>query len=65
MPSPEIRASVKELSIVTPMTGGLPVAYGVCEALHAKQVYWAEREHDNEALHFRQFLEQQPGEQVV
>ena len=41
---PEIRAAVKDLSIVTPMTGGLPVAYGVCEALRAKQVYWAERE---------------------
>ena len=47
------------------MTGGLPVAYGVCEALRAKQVYWAEREHDDEPLHFRQYLEPQPGEQVV
>jgi orotate phosphoribosyltransferase len=61
---PEIRAAVKDLSIVTPMTGGLPVAYGVCEALRANQVYWAEREHD-EALRFRQFLEPQRGEQVV
>src|SRR3954465_7640335 len=42
----EIRANIKDLAIVTPMTGGLPVAYGVCEALRAKQVYWAEREHD-------------------
>jgi orotate phosphoribosyltransferase len=47
------------------MTGGLPVAYGVTEALRARQVYWAEREHDKEALHFRQFLEPQPGELVV
>jgi orotate phosphoribosyltransferase len=61
----EIRAGVKDLSIVTPMTGGLPVAYGVCEALRCKQVYWAEREFDNEPLHFRQFLEPEPGEQVV
>jgi len=61
---PEIRASVKDLSIVTPMTGGLPVAYGVCEALRANQVYWAERDHD-EPLRFRQFLEPHPGEQVV
>ena len=61
---PEIRASVKDLSIVTPMTGGLPVAYGVCEALRANQVYWAEREHD-EALRFRQYLEPHKGEQVV
>ena len=42
--NPEIRAMVPELSIVAPATGGLPVAYGVCEALRAKQVYWAERE---------------------
>jgi orotate phosphoribosyltransferase len=61
---PEIRAAVKDLSIVTPMTGGLPVAYGVCEALRANQVYWAERQHD-EPLRFRQFLEPCKGEQVV
>ena len=40
----EIRAMIPELSIVSPATGGLPVAYGVCEALQAKRVYWAERE---------------------
>jgi orotate phosphoribosyltransferase len=61
---PEIRASIKDLSIITPMTGGLPVAYGVCEALRANQVYWAEREHD-EPLRFRQFMEPRKGEQVV
>ena len=63
--NPEIRASMRDLSIVTPMTSGLPVAYGVCEVVRARQVYWAEREHDAESLHFRQFLEPQPGEQVV
>jgi orotate phosphoribosyltransferase len=62
--NPEIRAGVKGLSIVTPMTGGLPVAYGVCEALRAHQVYWAERDRD-EPLRFRQFVEPLPGEQVV
>jgi len=60
----EIRAIMRELSIVTPMTGGLPVAYGICESVRARQVYWAEREH-HEPLHFRQYLEPQPGEQVV
>ena len=39
----EIRAMIPELSIVSPDTGGLPVAYGVCEALRAHQVYWADR----------------------
>jgi orotate phosphoribosyltransferase len=61
----EIRALIPELSIVAPANAGLPVAYGVCEALRAKQVYWAESDRDSEPLHFRQFLEQHPGEQVV
>jgi orotate phosphoribosyltransferase len=61
----EIRAIVPHLSIVTPATGGLPVAYGVCEAMRAKQVYWAERQHDAEPLRFRQYLEPKAGEQVV
>src|SRR5947209_15854080 len=41
--NPEIRAIIPELSIVSPDTGGLPVAYGVCEALRAHQVYWADQ----------------------
>jgi len=61
----EIRAMIPQLSIVAPATGGLPVAYGVCEALRAHQVYWAERNHDGLSLRFRQFLEQTPGESVV
>lgn len=63
--NPEIRAMVPQLSIVAPATGGLPVAYGVCEALRARQVYWGESNQDGEALRFRQYLEQHPGEQVV
>jgi orotate phosphoribosyltransferase len=61
----EIRAMIPELSIVAPATAGLPVAYGVCEALQAKRVYWAERESANQPLRFRQFIEPLPGEQVV
>lgn len=61
----DIRAIIPELSIVTPAIGGLPVAYGVCEALRARQVYWAERDNENEPLRFRPFLEVQPGEKVV
>jgi orotate phosphoribosyltransferase len=61
----EIRAAVPELSIVTPATGGLPVAFGVCEALRAHQVYWAEAEEGSSELRFRQYLEQVPGEKVV
>ena len=63
--NPEIRAIIPELSIVSPATGGLPVAYGVCEALQAKRVYWAEREFEDKPFRFRQFIEPHPGEQVV
>src|ERR671920_2268611 len=52
----ELRAMIPELSIVAPATGGLPIAYGVCEALRANQVYWAERENEHEPLRFRQHL---------
>src|SRR5579883_840437 len=62
---PEIRAIIPQLSIVAPATAGLPVAYGLCEALRARQVYWAEREHDSEPLRFRQYIKPHPGEQVV
>jgi orotate phosphoribosyltransferase len=61
----EIRAIIPELSIVAPATGALPVAYGVCEALQAKRVYWAERESKDKPFRFRQFIEPLPGEQVV
>src|SRR5678815_5982373 len=61
----EIRAMIPELSVVAPATGGLPVAYGVVEALRARQVYWAERGDDCRPLRFRQFMEQTAGENVV
>lgn len=61
----EIRAMIPELSIVAPATAGLPVAYGVCEALRARQVYWAEQNDGQGPLHFRQFLDQVPGEKVL
>jgi orotate phosphoribosyltransferase len=61
----EIRAMIPELSIVAPATGGLPVAYGVCEALRAHQVYWGERDDPAQPMRFRQFLEQLRGEKVL
>jgi orotate phosphoribosyltransferase len=61
----DLRAIIGELSVVAPATGGLPVAYGVCEALRARQVYWAERDGSADTLRFRQFLEVQPGEKVL
>ena len=61
----EIRAMIKELSIVCPNTGGLPVAYGVCEALRAHQVYWAEQDTDASPMRFRQFVKPQRDEKVL
>lgn len=61
----EIRAMAATLSIVTPATGGLPVAYGVCDALRAQQVYWAERAESGGPLRFRPHLEPAPGEKVL
>jgi orotate phosphoribosyltransferase len=62
---PEIRAIIRELSIVCPSTGGLPIAFGVCEALRAHQVYWAEQEADSIPLRFRQFIEPAKGEKMI
>jgi orotate phosphoribosyltransferase len=61
----DIRAMIPELSIVAPATGGLPVAYGVSEALRARQVYWAELDGPGDTLRLRQFLEPEPGEKVL
>jgi orotate phosphoribosyltransferase len=61
----EIRAMISDLSVVCPATGGLPVAYGICEALRAKRVYWAEREIEGGPMQFRQFMEIKRGEKVL
>jgi orotate phosphoribosyltransferase len=63
--NPELRAMICNLSVVAPATGGLPVAYGVSEALRAKQVYWAESEDPGGPQKFRPFIHPQPGEQVL
>ncbi len=60
----EIRALIPELSIVAPATGGLPVAYGVGEALRAHQVYWSEDDGQG-GMRFRQYLQQKKGEKVL
>lgn len=61
---PEIRARIKELSIVCPTTG-VPIAYGICEALRAHQVYWADRESEQSPLIFQQFVEPAKGDKVL
>lgn len=61
--NPEISSLIPELSIVTPASGGLPVAFGMGEALRCRQVYWAEN--DDGRLRFRQYMESHAGEKVV
>jgi orotate phosphoribosyltransferase len=61
----ELSAMITELSIVSPGAGGIPVAYAVCEALRANQVYWAEREKPDQPLKFRQGISQEKGEKVL
>lgn len=61
--NPEISSLIPELSIVTPASGGLPVAFGMGEALRCRQVYWAEN--DDGRLRFRQYMESHEGEKVV
>jgi orotate phosphoribosyltransferase len=60
----DIRALIPNVSIVAPATGGLPVAYGVAEALRARKVFWGERE-AHQPMAFRQYLELDPGEKVI
>lgn len=63
--NPEVRSMIPELSVVAATIAGLPVAYGLCEALHARQVYWAEKDYPDTPMHFPQYLEQRPGEKVL
>jgi orotate phosphoribosyltransferase len=56
---------IADLSIVTATVGGLPVAYGLCESLRARQVYWAEKENRTGFLRFPQYLAPEPGEKVL
>jgi orotate phosphoribosyltransferase len=61
----EIRANISQLSIVAPATGGLPVAYGIVEALQARQVYWAEEDIEGQPTRFRQFVEPKKGDKIL
>lgn len=61
----ELRAMIHDLSIVSPDAGGIPVAYAMGEALHASQIYWAEREGRGAPLHFREGISEKKGEKVL
>lgn len=50
----EISSSLPKVAIISPGPGGIPVAFGVREALNAEQIYWAEREEGRRM--FRQYV---------
>ena len=52
----EISSALPKLAIIAPGPGGIPVAFGVREALGAEQIYWAEREEGKRM--FRQYVNQ-------
>src|SRR3712207_3654045 len=50
----DISSALPKVAIISPGPGGIPVAFGVREALNAEQIYWAERE-DGKRM-FRQYV---------
>ncbi|MBA3442427.1 MAG: phosphoribosyltransferase [Pyrinomonadaceae bacterium] len=52
----EVASALPKIAMISPGPGGIPVAFGVREALSAEQIYWAERE-DNKRC-FRQYVNQ-------
>src|SRR5262245_30159513 len=54
---PEVLAALPNCAVVAPAAGGIPVAFGVREALNADQIFWAEK--DEGRYYFRQYLDAQ------
>ena len=52
----DIASQLPKVSIISPSSGGIPVAFGVRDALSAEQIYWAEREEGKRM--FRQYVNQ-------
>ena len=44
------------MAVISPSSGGIPVAFGVRDALNAEQIYWAEQEKGQRT--FRQYVNQ-------
>lgn len=52
----DISSHLPKISIISPSSGGIPVAFGVRDALNSEQIYWAEQE--NGERMFRQYVNQ-------
>ena len=49
-----IASQLPKIAIISPSSGGIPVGFGVREALSAEQIYWAEQEDGKRK--FRQYV---------
>ena len=52
----DISSQLPKVAVISPSSGGIPVAFGVRDALNAEQIYWAEQEHGERM--FRQYVNQ-------
>jgi orotate phosphoribosyltransferase len=52
----DIASQLPKVAIISPSSGGIPVAFGVRDALNAEQIYWAEQETGKRL--FRQYVNQ-------
>ena len=52
----DISSQLTKVAVISPSSGGIPVAFGVRDALNAEQIYWAEQEHGERM--FRQYVNQ-------
>jgi orotate phosphoribosyltransferase len=53
----DISSQLPKIAVVSPSSGGIPVAFGVRDALSAEQIYWAEKEAEGRRR-FRQYVNQ-------
>src|SRR2546421_7594443 len=52
----DVASQLPKVAIISPSSGGIPVAFGVRDALSAEQIYWAEQECGKRM--FRQYINQ-------
>ncbi|HEX5874381.1 MAG TPA: phosphoribosyltransferase family protein, partial [Pyrinomonadaceae bacterium] len=52
----DISSQLPKVAVISPSSGGIPVAFGVRDALNAEQIYWAEQETGKRM--FRQYVNQ-------
>jgi len=52
----DISSHLPKVAVISPSSGGIPVAFGVRDALNAEQIYWAEQEEGKRQ--FRQYVNQ-------